>query len=182
MLNRRTWFVALVAVLLMGVLSGCSMGAAAVPDREVPISVDAALEGQNLGLAGLMTGSVTWTESQLSSFLSELLKQNSGPNNPIQAITVWLMPDNAIHMQIQFADGVFLGGNTVDVAGTIAVVDGKVQVNLSEASMNGMVATSGPILDFVNATVNRILADPGFGVAASVTTGDGDITISLGGS
>lgn len=181
MLNRRTWFVALVAVLLMGLLAGCSMGGATTPDREVPISVDAALEGQNAGLMGLMSGQVTWTESQLSSFLTELLKQNSGPNMPIDSITVWLMPDNQIHLAITFADGVFLGGNTVEAAGTIGVVDGKVQVNLSEVAANGLVASGGPILDYVNATINSVLASPSFGVAASVTTGDGDITISIGG-
>ena len=46
MLNRRIWVVALVALLLMSSLAGCAMGDVSAPDREVPISVDAALEGQ----------------------------------------------------------------------------------------------------------------------------------------
>jgi hypothetical protein len=40
---------------------------------------------------------------------------------------------------------------------------------------------SGPMLDFVNSYVNSYLASPSFGVAANVETGDGTITIGLGG-
>ncbi len=178
MLNRRIWVVALVALLLMSSLAGCAMGDVAAPDREVPISVDAALEGQNAGMAGLMAGNVTWTEAQLSSFLTELLKANTGENQPVESVTVWLSPENQIHARIALKDGVLLGGNNIDLAGTIGIVDGKVAVNLTDAGANGMMV-SGPLMGLVSQYINGALG--GFGVAADVTTDEGSITISMGG-
>jgi hypothetical protein len=180
MLNRRTWIVALVALLLMASLGGCAMGDVSAPDREVPISIDAALEGQNAGLAGLMGGSVTWTEDQFSSFLTELLRQNTGPNQPVDAIVAWFDPDNQVHLRVALKDGVLLGGNNIDLAGTVGVQDGKVQVNLDSAGANGMMV-SGDWMQFLSDYINSYLASPSFGVAADVTTGDGTITISLAG-
>lgn len=179
MLNRRNWVVALVALLLMASLAGCSMGQAEVPSRAVPISLDAALEGQTVGLQGLMSGQVTWTESQFSSFLTELLKQNSGPNMPIENITAWFGAGNEVTLRVTFADGVFLGGNTVDLSGKVMVSNGQLQVDLDQAAANGMVI-SGPILDMVSAYINSTLASPSFGIAADVSTDDGSITIKLG--
>lgn len=177
MLNRRIWVVALIAVLLMSILAGCAMGDVAAPDREVPISIDAALEGQNAGLMGLMAGTVTWSEAQLSSFLTELLRQNTGPNQPVDAITVWLEPDNMLHARIALKDGVLLGGNSIDVMGQIMVQDGKLMVNLTDAGANGMMV-SGPLMGLVSSYINGALA--GFGIAADVATDQGSITISMG--
>ena len=171
MLNRRIWVVALVALLLMSSLAGCAMGDVAAPDREVPISIDAALEGQTAGMQGLMSGSVTWSESQLSSFLTELLKQNTGPNQPVDAITVWLEPDNMLHARIALKDGVLLGGNNIDLMG-------KVMVDVSEAGANGMMV-SGPLMGLISSYINGALS--GVGVAADVTTGEGTITIGMAG-
>jgi hypothetical protein len=176
---RRTWVVALVALLLMASLAGCAAGDVAAPDREVPISIDAALEGQNAGLAGLMGGSVTWTEAQFSSFLTELLRQNTGPNQPVDSIIAWFSPDNQIHLRVALKDGVLLGGGNIDLAGSIGVEDGKVVVNMTEAGANGAMI-SGPLMEYLSAYINATLADPSFGVAANVETGDGTITISLG--
>lgn len=178
MLNRRIWVVALVALLLMSSLAGCAMGDVAAPDREVPISVDAALEGQNAGLAGLMAGQVTWSEAQLSSFLTELLRANTGPNQPVDSITVWLEPENALHARIALKDGVLLGGNNIDVMGKVMVQDGKVMVDLTDAGANGMMV-SGPLMGLVSSYINGALA--GFGVAADVATDEGSITISMAG-
>lgn len=178
MLNRRTWVVALVALLMMASLSGCAMGEVATPDREVAISVDAALAGQNAGLAGLMSGAVTWSESEFSSFLTELLRQNTGPNQPVDAITAWFEPGNLVHLRVALKDGVLLGGSNIDLVGTVTVEDSKVVINATEAGANGL-TISGPTLDFVNAYINSYLAS--FGVAANVETGDGTISISLGG-
>ena len=58
-------------------------------------------------------------------------------------------------------------------------MDGKVQVNMTDAGANGMMV-SGPMLQFVNDYINGMLANPGYGVAASVETDDGSITVSLG--
>jgi hypothetical protein len=177
MLNRRIWVVALVALLLMSSLAGCAMGDVPAPDREVPISVDAALEGQ-AGLPALMAGNVTWTESQLSSYLTELLRANTGENQPVDSIVVWLSPENQIHARIALKDGVLLGGSNIDLAGTLGIVDGKVAVNLTDAGANGMMV-SGPLMGVISQYINGALG--GFGVAADVTTDEGSITISMGG-
>jgi len=166
-------------MLLMASLAGCAAGDVAAPAREVPISVDAAIEGQNAGLAGLMGGSVTWTESQFSSFLTELLRQNTGPNQPVDSITAWFDPDNAVHLRVALKDGVLLSGSNIDMLGNIGVQDGKVVINVTEAGANGAMI-SGPMMDFVSSYINGTLANPSFGVAANVETGDGTITISLG--
>jgi hypothetical protein len=179
MFIRRTWVVAVVALLLMASLAGCAAGDVAAPAREVPISIDEALAGQGAGLAGLMSGSVTWTEGQFSSFLTELLRQNTGPNQPVDSIVAWFSPDNQIHLRIALKDGVLLGGKNIDVAGTIGVQDGKVVVNVAEAGANGAMI-SGPFMEFISAYINNTLASPSFGVAANVATGDGTITVGLG--
>lgn len=180
MLNRRTWIIAVLAVLLMATLAGCAAGEVQVPARDVKISVDDAMAGQNAGLQGLMSGSVTWSEGQFSSFLTELLKQNSGPNQPIDSIKAWFDPDNAVTLQVVFKDGVLPAGNSVTMQGTLGVQDGHVALNVKEASMNGM-TLSGPLADVVSAYVNHVLSDPAFGVAAKISTDQGNITISLGG-
>ena len=114
MLNRRIWVVALVALLLMSSLAGCAMGDVSAPDREVPISVDAALEGQ-AGLPALLAGNVTWTESQLSSYVTELLKANTGENQPVDAVTIWLSPENQIHARVALKEGVLLGLSLIHI-------------------------------------------------------------------
>jgi hypothetical protein len=154
------------------------MGDVAAPDREVPISVDAALEGQNAGLMGLMSGEVTWSEAQLSSFLTELLRQNTGPNQPVDAITVWLMPDNQIHIRVALKDGVLLGGSNIDLAGSVAIENSQVVVNITEAGANGM-SVSGPLTGLVSSYINGALSS--IGLAADVMTDEGSITVSMAG-
>lgn len=178
MLNRRIWVVALVALLLMSSLAGCAMGDVSAPAREVPISIDAALEGQAAGMQGLMSGSVTWSESQLSSFLTELLKQNTGPNQPVDSIVVWLEPDNMLHARIALKDGVLLGGKNIDLMGKVMVQDGKVMVDITDAGANGMMV-SGPLMGLISSYINGALS--GVGVAADVMTDEGTITIGMAG-
>jgi hypothetical protein len=179
MLNRKTVALSLVLVLLAVITSACAPGAATVPDREVSISVDTALEAQNAGMAGLMGGQVEWTEAQFSSFLTVLLQQNTGENNPIESITTWFEPGNQIFIRAQLADGVLLGGNTIDLVGTVGVENNHLQVNISEAAANGY-SVSGAAVQPVNAWINYVLADPNMGVAVNVETGEGTLTVGLG--
>jgi hypothetical protein len=97
----------------------------------------------------------------------------------VEAITAWFDPDNAVHLRVALKEGVLLGGNNIDLTGTVGVVDGKVQVNLDQAGANGLMVDSS-WMQFVSDYINSYLASPSFGVAADVTTGDGTITISLG--
>ena len=179
MLNRRNWVVALVALLLVGVLAGCAAGVA-VPEREVEVSVDTALEAQNK-LAGLMmAGEVDWSESEFSSLLSVLLDQNSGENNPVEAIHVWFEPGNKVIARIAMLDGVLpeAVGDTLELAGTLDVEDGKVVLNLDAAGA-GALGVSPALLAPISAQINAALAGLA-GVPVDVETEEGSMSVSLG--
>ena len=85
-----------------------------------------------------------------------------------------------VHLRIALKDGVLLGGQNIDVAGTVDVVDGQVQINVTEAGANGMMV-SGPLTEFVSSYINGFLASPAYGVAADVETGDGTLMVKLAG-
>ena len=179
MLNRKTVKLALMLVLLVSSLSACAAGSAVnPPSRDVTVSVDEALAAQNAGMAGMMGGKVDWTESQFSSFLTVLLQQNTGPNVPVKSIKAWFEPDNKIFLRAELTDGVLLGGNTIDLAGTVSVQDHHIVINLTDAAANGLSASGAPV-EMVSTWINHFLADPNLGVAVDVTTGEGTLTISL---
>jgi hypothetical protein len=152
----------------------------APPDREITISVDEALAAQDAGMAGLMAGSLALTESQFSSFLTVLLQQNTGPNVPVDSVMAWFEPDNQIFLRVTLKEGVLLGGDTVDLVGSIMVEDQHVAVDLQEAAANG-VSISGPLLDAVDAQINGALAGPNMGVIVDVSTDSGTLMLGMGG-
>lgn len=179
MLNRKTVALALVLVLLVSSLSACAAGSAVNPPaRDITISVDDALAAQNAGMAGLMAGKAEWTESQFSSFLTVLLQQNTGPNVPIKSIKAWFEPDNKIFLRAELNDGVLLGGNAIDLAGSITVADHHLTVNLTDAAANGYSVSGAPV-DMVSSWINHFLSDPNLGVAVDVSTSEGKLTVGL---
>jgi hypothetical protein len=182
MLHRKTWALSLVLVLLMASLTGCMMGGSqmAWPDRELTINIDEALAAQDAGMMGMMSGSVEWTESQFSSFLTTLLQQNTGPNFPIKEIQTYFEPGGKIYARINLGEGVLLGGDTIDAVGSVNVVGGHVVVDLDEASANGF-TVAGPVLDALSAQINAQLADPSMGTIVTVSTDTGKIMLGMGG-
>ena len=76
---RKLGLVVVVLLIMALGLSGC-MAADQMewPDREVAVDLDTALAGQDAGLAGLMMGAAEMDESQFSSFLTYLMRQNNG--------------------------------------------------------------------------------------------------------
>jgi hypothetical protein len=181
MLNRRNWVVLIVSLLLVASLAGCTATAVAVPDRPITVDVDTALAAQGK-LGNLMMGGVEWNESEFSSLLSVLLEQNGGENNPVAGVNVWFQPENQVVIRVNLKDGVLPAnfGNTLDLAGTIGVESNHVVVDLSQAGVGNM-SVSGAALAPINAQINAALADPSLGVAANVQTGEGTLTLSLGG-
>lgn len=167
-------------VVLMLALAGCSASQMAWPDREVSVDLDTALAAQDMGMAAMLTGSVTWTESDFSSFLTYLMRQNTGANFPVDTVQTWFEADNQIFIRVTLKDDVLKGFNTLDLAGKIMVQDKAVQVAISEAAAGG-VAVGGPILDMIGAQINKALSDPSMGVLVDVATDSGSITLSLGG-
>jgi hypothetical protein len=181
MLHRKTWALSFVLVLLLASLAGCTAGGTtAAASCEATVSVDEALAAQDAGMAGLMSGNVEWTDAQMSSFLTVLLQQNTGPNFPITQIATCFQPDGLIQIRVDLGEGVLLGGNTIEAVGSIATEGGQLQIDLDEASANGF-SVAGPILDSISSQINAQLASPSMGTIVDVTTGDGTITLSMGG-
>ena len=129
---------------------------------------------------GLALGNVEWTEGQFSSLLSELVKQNSGPNTPISAIHAWFEPNNEIYLRVVLKEGVLKAGNTLDLKGTVAIENHHVVVKLQEAGA-GNLSVSGPILTMINRQIDSALAGANLGVAATVKTEMGRLMLQIGG-
>ena len=181
MLSRRNWVVALVSLLLVASLAACTAGIA-VPDRPIAIDVNTALEAQNKIGNLMMAGEVQWSESEFSSLLSTLLEQNSGENNPVDAVNVWFEPGNKVIAQVSLLQGVLpptLGGNTLNLSGVVSVEGGAVKIDLDGASAGGM-GVSSAILGPVNSQINAALAGLGLGVPVTVATDSGSVTVKLG--
>lgn len=175
---RRLGLVLVALLIVLSSLAGCvAAGDMQWPDREITTDVDTALAAQDLGMAGLMTGSVTWTEEEFSSFLTYLTKQNAGGALPLDEIKVWFEPDNKVFIELTPAEGAPLAG-PIRVAGTVAVVDNLIQASVDQASIGGA-AVMGPLLGVVNGAINRALGDPSLGVAVDVATDSGAITLGL---
>jgi hypothetical protein len=161
-------------------LAACSVaGGVTVPEREVPISVETALEAQDLAMNGLMAGSVEWTEAQVSSLLTELLKANSGDNVPVENITAWFEPGQ-LYLRLQVKEGVLPAalGTTLDLAGSIDVQDGKLMVDLSQAAA-GPYVVEGATLAPISAQVNSLIAGLVPGVPVTVEVGKGTLGVAL---
>jgi hypothetical protein len=180
MLSRRNWVVLIVSLLLVASLAACTATSVDVPDRPIELDVNSAVEAQNMAMAGLMAGSLELDESQFSSLLTELLRQNSNENNPVDSVNVWFEPNNEVVIRVNLKEGVLPFGNTLDLAGTIGVEDNHVVVNLDQAGVGNM-SVSGAMLEPISAQINAALADPSLGVAADVQTDTGTITVTIGG-
>jgi hypothetical protein len=179
MLNRRNWVVSIIGMLLIASLTACTAAPVAVPDRPIDVSVDTALAAQGK-LGNLMMGSVEWTEAEFSSLLSVLLEQNSGENNPVSGVHVWFEPNNEVVVRVELKEGVLPFGNTLDLAGTVAVEGNHVVVDLQQAGAGNM-SVSGAMLAPISAQINAALSDPSMGVAVDVTTDTGMIMVGMGG-
>lgn len=177
---RRLGLVLVTLLIVLASLAGCVAASdMAWPDREVTVDLDTALAAQDMGMAGLMVGSVDWTEAEFSSFLTYLMKQNVGAALPVEEVKTWFEPDNKIFIELVPAEGAPVIG-PVRLAGSVDVVDNMVQVDLTDAAI-GNIAVMGPVLDIVEGAINRALNDPSLGVAVDVSTDEGMISVGLGG-
>ena len=126
-MNKRTPLISLVVLsLLLVVLSACT-APAAPPDRDVEISHAAALSAQDALMGGIVMGEVMLSESEFSSYVTKALEANSGPNQPVDSVMVWIEPD-AMHFRVTLKDGVSMMGNTLDLVGNLMVSDGHLMV------------------------------------------------------
>ncbi len=177
-MNKRTPLISLVVLsLLLVVLSACT-APAAPPARDVEISHEAALSAQDALMGGLVMGEVMLSESEFSSYVTKALEANSGPNQPIDSVMVWIEPD-AMHFRVTLKDGVSMMGNTLDLVGNLMVSDGHLMVDLQSAGAGGM-AVGGALLSPVNAQINAVLAQNiMLPASVSVAQDSGSIAISM---
>ncbi len=177
-MNKRTPLISLVVLsLLLVVLSACT-APAAPPARDVEISHEAALSAQDALMGGLVMGEVMLSESEFSSYVTKALEANSGPNQPIDSVLVWIEPD-AMHFRVTLKDGVSMMGNTLDLVGNLMVSDGHLMVDLQSAGAGGM-AVGGALLSPVNAQINAVLAQNiMLPASVSVAQDSGSIAISM---
>lgn len=168
-----------VTLLMMSLLAGCMASTVQMPTRPITISVNDALDAQSAGMSALLSGQVEWTENQFSSLLSELVKQNSGPNMPIQEIDTWFEPNNQLFMRVLLQNNVLKQGNTLDLQGTVEVQNHHLVITLQQAGV-GEMSVSNPILTSISTQINNVLASPNLGVAVKVTTDTGKLTVQLG--
>ncbi|MCY4409359.1 MAG: hypothetical protein OXC27_02755 [Caldilineaceae bacterium] len=177
-MNKRTPLISLVVLsLLLVVVSACA-APAAPPARDVEISHEAALSAQDALMGGIVMGEVMLSESEFSSYVTKALEANSGPNQPIDSVMVWIEPD-AMHFRVTLKDGVSMMGNTLDLVGNLMVSDGHLMVDLQSAGAGGM-AVGGALLAPVNAQINAVLAQNiMLPASVSVAQDSGSIAISM---
>lgn len=172
MLNRKNLVVSFVVVLLLALLAGCGAGGATMPEEAPEISMDAAMAGQQKAMEGLMMGAATLTDSEISSLLTELIKQNLGEMGLITGVTIQTEP-GMMYISIGTAMG------DVELVGNVTVEDNIVSVDLEQAAAMGM-NVSGPLLDVVEGAINRALNSPELGVAIQIEAGDGELMVGMG--
>lgn len=180
MTQQRKFLLVGVIFWLVGALAGCTASAVQVPQRTITTSVNDAIAAQQAGMAVLTSGKVEWTESQLSSLLTEGLKQNTGKNMPIDAINVWFEPNNEIYLRVALKEGVLKQGNTLDLKGSVAIQDHHVVVNFQGAGVGSM-SVNEPILTMINGQIDKALGGANLGIAATVKTDTGKLTLQIGG-
>ena len=155
-MNKRTPVLTLVVLsLLLAVLSACA-APPQPPARDVEISHEAALAAQDALMGGIVMGEVMLSESEFSSYVTKALEANSGPNQPIDSVMVWIEPD-ALHFRVTLKEGVSMMGNTLDLVGNLMVSDGHLMVDLQQVGVGGM-AVGGGMLAPVAAQINAVLA------------------------
>jgi hypothetical protein len=177
---RRLGLVLVTLLIVMASLAGCvAVSDTNWPDRDLVVDLDTALAAQDMGMAGLMMGSVDWSEAEFSSFLTYLMRQNVGATLPVDEVRTWFEADNQIFIEVIPAAGAPLAG-PIRLSGAVEVVNNRIQVDLSNAAV-GNVGVMGAFLDVVEGAINRALDDPSLGVAVNVSTDEGMISVGLGG-
>ncbi len=176
MFTQKNLFVVVMVVLLMGSLTACVAGGIAMPDREVSISTEAAMDGLNAISAGLATGQAELTESQFSSLVTMLIQQNPNQQVPIESVTALFNPDK-MNMNIKLSQN--KGGiNSLSLSGNIIVKDHMVTVELAEAAAGPLMVDKG-IVNLIGERITAALNDPALGTIVDVSMGEGTIALGM---
>ncbi len=155
MIARKNLFVIVAALFFAVGLAGCMPGTPMAAGADVEISMDEAMDGQNAVLAGALTGAVSLTESQASSLITELAKQNGLNKVEISGISADVMDDGKNSIVIELASPI-AGIDALGVTGSVTSDGGVLTVDLDEAFAGGW-AVDGATLDAINAQINASL-------------------------
>ncbi len=183
-MNKRTSLLTLVVLsLLLMALSACAAQMVEAPDRMVEISTEAALSAQTSLFSGLATGQVMLNESEFSSYVTKSIEANSGPNQPIESVIIWIEPDS-LHFRVVLKEGGIMlpgGGNTLDLIGQLVIADNQIQVDLMQAG-SGAFMVSGAMLDPISAQINAVLAQqiPMLPIDINISQDTGMLSFSVG--
>jgi hypothetical protein len=166
---KKSLFI-VVALLFAVALSACSVGSPMLADHEVDISLDEAISGQEALMTGAATGDIALSESEASSLLTELLKQNQLNSVEISAITADVDDAGVNTLAIDLASPV--GGiDSLGVSGSLVSEGGVLMVDLDQAWAGGM-GVDPAVLDMVSAQINASLAGVPMGLP------DGPLAVS----
>lgn len=185
MITRKSLLV-LVATLLFAVgLSACMPGEPMAAEPDVDISIDEAIAGQNAVMASIVSGELSITESQASSLITELMKQNMVNSVEISGISADMM-DGKNTISVDFASPV--GGivDSLGVSGAAMVEGGILSVDLSSANAGPFVVGEdvlGPVSDQINAALAGMmmpLPDGPLGLDSATAGMVSDMMASMG--
>jgi hypothetical protein len=166
---KKSLFIA-VSVIFAVALSACSMGEPMLGDHDVEISMEDAIAGQDAVMMGAATGDIVLSESEASSLLTELLKQNQLNSVEISAITADVDDAGVNTLAIDLASPV--GGiYSLGVSGSLVSEGGVLMVDLDQAWAGGM-GVDPAVLDMVSAQINASLAGVPMGLP------DGPLAVS----
>lgn len=166
---RRNLLVIAATMLFAVVISGCMAGEPMMAGSDVEISIDEALAGQDAVMQGAMAGSVSLSDSQASSLITELLKQNGLNKVEIAGISAGMDGDmNTI--SIDLASPV-AGIDSLGFSASMVSSGGVLSVDVDQAWAGGMGVDSA-VLDMVSAQINANLAGMPLGLP------DGPVGIS----
>ena len=152
MIARKNLMVLVAALFFAVGLAGCMPGTPMASGGDIDISMDAAMDGQNAVLAGAMTGAVSLTESQASSLITELAKQNGLNSIEIAGISADVMDDGKNSILVELASPI-AGIDALGLTASVISEGGVVTVDLDEAFAGGW-AVDGATLDAVSAQIN----------------------------
>lgn len=128
----------------------------AAPD--VDINMDDAVAGQNAVMSGLGSGSVSLTDGQASSLITELMKANG--LNKLEISGMEADENGGLHISLGTP---IMGVDSVMVSGSATSSGGVVSLDLSGAQAGNMGVAPG-MLDLIEAQVNAQLGGMAMGL------------------
>jgi hypothetical protein len=181
--RQRHWTPLLVIFLLLLSSLACSVSrflpnsGAQLPERTVSVNPEAAAAAATVISQAGRGGTIRLTESQFTSFLMERLNQQDGGDTQVEALTVWFDP-GVVYLQVRTREALVPGGNTIALVGHLSAVDGRLSLNVDQASV-GRVSVPASVLSLVNDQMHTALVQSQIGdiPVKSITVEQGAIVI-----